>query len=480
MLNRNPPYSMSHLRKFLQIALLFLPFCIAKSEIATPTYLFTTEQNALGYAGWNGELNTWWNLGTLKISPTIALPVRLNFNSAQENIGASVVGWKWWFPLVESTAMKTDELNIRIRMPGGLVLKLAESSRIKNEFSDRNSEWLGKARENGDFHLRNQLDDTLLEFRKGHLSRIRLSDGSEIIWKYSASYQPLAIEDGEGKELLKLSYDTQGQLQKFEFNDEAGTLNQTQIGIHQITNNEGIQIPVLAKITKDDGSQIQFTYSFPDQESVIKIDFGGSRKNDAFHWMSDNGALISGGGLNYKATIDEGETFKFTRSKGTEFFDSYAFNPKTGEGILTTPEAIKTTRYIQTKGSAFNKISYYSEKRGDYESSTKKYYDAEGTLTKETTDGSNTYYLKSISDLNSIDLHDNDQAIFWPSPQIQMIAYSEKGTIKTAENQDLYGFDFHRAAGGLEIKNIFSFRKLNYLEENLTLTELIRLAIEAE
>lgn len=459
------------------IAAYFTFFGIANSENAAPAYLSSTEQNALGFAGWDGELNAWWDLGILEFSPTMKLPLRFNFNSAQDEIGNSVIGWNWWFPLVESTAMKVDEINIKIRMPGGLILKLRESNRVKGRFADSNGDWSGQISEKGVFNLVNTNDNTEFEFKNGHLKYIRFADGNELIWNYSKLNHPLSIGDHYGRVLLEISYNAQGQINKIEFRGKNGEQKLVNLKIGLVSNSSGTVIPLLSSINRVDGSKINFDYSLSEDFATMKIGDETLREKDVFRWDSRDGTLISSGGLDYKSNIYGNGKYLFIRSLEDKFFDSYSFNSATGEGILKNRDTIIVTRYVLSAGKSFNKISYYFEKSSEGESSTNNYYDSDGNLTREVINGTSIYYVRSIPDFEKTKLKGSDVVTLWPTEKIMMSAFSSKGSIKRSDGTSLYEFDFLYVDGVMRIEKIFSFEILDYLDENLTLHELINVAI---
>jgi len=115
------------------------------------------------------------------------LPIRFQFSSRQDAIAESGFGHGWWFPVLESTATKVSERQIRVFLFTGGHLNL-----VKGPSEDKNQEnyftpdhnWLGVADESGRFTLTSADKLWKMGFQHGKLLEVKFPDGESLRWHY--------------------------------------------------------------------------------------------------------------------------------------------------------------------------------------------------------------------------------------------------------------------------------------------------------
>lgn len=387
-------------------------------ETAGPKSLTTTGMNALGFAGWNGEVNTWWDVGVVEISPNWKIPIRFNFNSAQEKVGNSILGWNWWMPLMESNVVKDSENHLFIHMPGGKRLDLWKSAQDPFLFKSPDHQWEGRVDDHGNFKVKNNLDGINLNFFKGKLMAIHLATGEGLEWDYDSLGKPKSIKDTKGNQLLRVNYDQMGFLEAIEFQGVGREKQSIRTKVDSIATKGGQPVPVLIALDASDNNTKTFRY----EQDAVSLSLITDKQvgeelvpDDYFKWSLLDGKILQAEGMNYDITIKEDNLKRFSRSLPSGTPEVYTYDQKTGIATLVEDGKTVERAYINSNGPNFSKIRKVTRTSAGRKEVEKLSYAANGNLLRHTisndekfedyqydSEGDYKYILKNMVDHSDV------------------------------------------------------------------------------
>ena len=328
-------------------------------ETAGPKSLTTTGMNALGYAGWNGELNAWWDVGVLEVSPNLRLPIRFNFNSAQKKIGKSILGWNWWMPLMESNVVKDSENHVLLHLPGGKKFDLWKSTKDPTLFKSNDEKWEGRVDERGNFRATNATEGIALDFFRGRLDLLKLATGETLRWYYDPSGKPVTIEDGSGNQLLWVVYDSNGSPKTIEYSSYNGLTKKIETGIEKAISGANQTLPVLTRLESTENNTKAFEYNILDETAISVTEINetdeGTFQEVKYAWNVTSGNLTSIGDETYLITKLVNDSISFSRKIGNNKDETFTYDNLAGIATHTLNANTVQRQYIQIQGNSYGK-----------------------------------------------------------------------------------------------------------------------------
>jgi len=420
------------------VCLLLLTGSAAGDSVGGMSALFSPEPNGLGYADHAGKLSAWWNLGELRLSDSLSLPLRINFHSNQDKVANSILGWNWWMPAVESTVAKEAENHVVVRMTGGHKLHLWKSMENPRLFRSPDLKWEGVADDRGGFRVSNVSEKIAMDFWKGRLQSMLLPDGEKISWSYDISGRPATIDDSRGRHLLSVAYDQQGFPEALRYVDRDGV--DRDITMHVAPPGEAdlpLLVPALESINAPGNRVRSFQYEHSDAENLTLStrNAGQDAAADTFRWNATSGLLGSGNGVSYaRSAAGQGATV-LSRTFPDGRTESFRFGANGGGSEFSSGDVVRKLEYFSAPGTNHGLIKSSSKTENGSTETTKFFYDANSTLLRSDIfrDGkaeASTFYGENRSILKKIS--------YQPDGSLIELAYEEgkklpKITRKTIE-----------------------------------------------
>lgn len=406
------------------------------NEAVGPNDLTSTGQNALGYSGWNGEFNTWWDLGSLEVSPNLVIPIRFNFNSKQSSIGNSVLGLNWWAPLIESTVVKDKEDQVIARMPGGLSVYFFKSNNDPKCFRSRDHKWEGRVDNKGNFKVINQAEGVTMDFFKGQLKSTTLSTGEILTWDYDPAGKPLSIKNSSGFKLVSVTYGSSGFPERLEYQ---GIGQKTQTILTRIDNvflGEDRVFPELVSLNAPENNTRGFKYELTSKDvlsfsALNQID-SDKQDEEKFAWGVSDGILISAKGETYKISKNADVLDMRIKTHPGGLEESYTYNYNTNVGVLNRNGQRIERYYIANAGPLFGKErkATFSKLDNSYRIEYIRNYDVTGKLLRSITSEFNHNKLVE----NQIEIAQQTAVRYSPDRSIRYDYDNDGSLIRISQN----------------------------------------------
>jgi len=341
-------------------------------------------QNALGYAGWRGELNSWWDLGSFQAKHDLLLPIRINFNNAQTKVGNSVLGWNWWLPVLESTVVRVSEDHTIMNLIGGKTVDLWKSKRDPLIYRSPDLEWECKVNERGSFISRNKKDNFEITFLKGRIQSIAFSEREKLYWEYDNTNKPLFVKNELNEVILGLIYDQNGFPKRMNYKSEQGKDESIDFSVQELPVFPGKRIPALVAVDANENSTKAFRYERAGNVYSLVSSKGVNGQlvpDNLYKWDISDGKILEAQEYVYKVNIVENTPYSFAKTKPDGACDTYTFDRQTGASRSTYADGTVIDRkYILTGGPNFYKEREFLKKNGDTLLKIAKNFDKNGEM----------------------------------------------------------------------------------------------------
>jgi len=351
--------------------------------------LTNPEPNALGYADHLGKLSAWWEVGGIQLSDDLTLPLRINFHSAQDKTGSSILGWNWWLPALESTVVKESEGHAVVRMIGGKRLHLWKSSSTPNTYFSPDKRWKGTDDGKGNFQLSNTSEKWILNFRKGRLGELTSPDGQLFSWNYLADGRPESIKTPDGHTLLKVDYSDKGIAEALLFTNGQGKQEKISLGIEPLLV-PNIPVPLMALQDLVDAKGEHTTFKYSDalesttEFSLQTITEGSTEPGTTLKWELASSLVKAVDETTYRIEQKGGKRPKISRLYPDKPHDSYWYDTSRGVAIIEEGKDSAERNYILVHGPNFGlQRKAVTKENGVVTDSIEYHYDTLGRLLAE-------------------------------------------------------------------------------------------------
>lgn len=244
--------------------------------------------NGLGSASSEGSVSFYIDLATLDFKNGLQLPLRIDFNSASQNV-SPYVGALWRCVLLEAIAIQTREDAIDACLLCGKHLHLYRSKKDITQYWDRNHEWQGELKGNV---LRVFRDDKWeLTYINGRLTTLKTDTGRVLNWQWTGKAVTAITEGGRGG-IFEVKFDPTTKLATaFLVNDKEYRLELTQP-------QEFGPAPSLTKLTWPDGRSESFALDTTGKECELVTTDNGNEKR--YTWDYKTRYILSDGEWTYQ------------------------------------------------------------------------------------------------------------------------------------------------------------------------------------
>jgi hypothetical protein len=335
----------------------------------------------LGSADKMGRLLIWFDLGSVKLSDDLRLPVKLSFTSARE-VNSTVLGQGWSIPILESRIYPGAENYLILSQLGGRTLFLILDNKT-GLYVSRNTHWIARNVRPGDFEVRGP-GEVKFTYHNGIVQSANFKDFS-LKWIYEND-RFSRIEKSDGKPILTAFYEPNAARPgKIRMNDEEFDLRYADMPLIQQVGG----LPVISAV-----SPSLTSIASPDQQLSLEVvaNRNGNLEAKLHDQRRETTKDYIWNGLDGLLKSDEKWSYSFRQSQGDEggaivertnaSAERESFEATPNFTKYTGPDGLTTTRYfMRTAGPAYGLPRKFEVgKNGKIVKATKWSYDEAGAL----------------------------------------------------------------------------------------------------
>lgn len=337
------------MKRFLKIGLFLIVSGSSLADVGDDGTILSAGSNPLTDCDKYGRLNTWWELGIIRLSDKVKIPLQINLNSIQSQVSDSMIGSNWWIPLLESSVVKQSEKKVVVRWIGGRSLNLYRSRTDSLLYTTKDNSWKGRLNQEK-FDLRHEKLGWSAQFQQGVLKELKLPDGEILTWNYDARSRRLrSIKNSEGKDICRLEFSEGNYLKYLEFVDPENNIGKIE-ALVKPTMRPGLEVlvPTLTELSSPGTNFQNCEFRLVNNGSTaLYVDDANDQNTRLFQWNNASGNLESVNNTNYLIEPQKNTS----RPKLTEILDgkivrsylydthlkkSYKFSSASNETIIVS------------------------------------------------------------------------------------------------------------------------------------------------
>ncbi len=390
---------------FFRMRILLVLICFSITLLrAEQRGLFQTHETLFPLMDAKGAFEIWCLKDDWIELPEGRLPLVVNYSSAQDDFSNSILGENWWFPLFESSVVRSADDVIDLRMLGGQkrVLHLHADQIYRSNDRD----WQGQL--DGDAFLVSNKTGWEFHYEGGRLKRATTPEGRRLQWQFSSGIPSGLMLDG--RPLVELDTNDNGIVSEMKIYAESGgeklfQFTDESFPVFGVAFGQEVIVEMRRSVGEiiHNAGRVKIQMDTSGEENLVKIveENGASFEGNEVLLEKGSGTLLGDMRFDYAwERLPSGGT-RATRTLEDGSFESILVDPDKGfqRREFLDGSAVEISQW-NVNGKRPSKSIVYFDREGQIVTETRNYFDESGSvvrrIVKDST-GSTEYRFSNAS-----------------------------------------------------------------------------------